>query len=92
MENPAGDNADFRVVRAFALFLLALCGMFFFDFYMEKVGLKDALLVFSGQNGHNSYGALNGMLNNWWDTMSSGIASPLLVGTVLRAWVYKRRA
>jgi len=88
---PRGDNQDFRLTRALILFLAALVGMFFFDFYLEKIGLKGGNFFFHGQGSLNGYDQVNNMVITWWNTISTtGISAPLVVGLALRAVIYKR--
>lgn len=89
--NASGDNSDFRLVKALALFASSLALMFFFDFYMESIGIKEKNEIFYGQKGQIGYNHVTNMVYTWGSIISSsGIATPMLVGTLLRSWIYKR--
>lgn len=89
--NATGDNQDFRLPRAVIIFLLILVAMFVMNEYMEKTGMAESDLFFAGQNGHHSIQAMYDMLAVWWSVAThANVSLPLMIGTLLRAMIYKR--
>ncbi len=89
--NAMGDNQDFRLPKASKIFFSILLLTFLMKEFMIKSGMMESPLLFTGQNGHHTLYAMSSMVSGWWTTATqSSVFPPLVVGTLLRATIYKR--
>lgn len=90
-EDARGDNQDFRFPRASLLFVVLVLAMYMLSDFFYFAGLDETPFAFSGQGNERSINAIKGMMWDWWETATqANVFTPVLVGTLLRAIIYKR--